>query len=230
MNVRRVNINIDVRQLVDELRGLDVNDIGSWPMFARIGATFLVCLAIVLAGYWFMIRPQIATLNQARVREAQLKREFEQKQHKVANLHAYQVQLATMKRDFGKMLKQLPSKSEVANLLNDISQTRAAAGLTEKLFKPKPEVKKNFYAELPNQIQVTGSYHELATFVSGVAALPRIVTVHDVTISPVEQGKNQKPSGSAKHGRLLRMSATLTTYRYLDGDSNGKTTQQRGRK
>lgn len=225
-----MKLNFDVRQLVDELRGLDVNNIGSWPIAARIGVTSLTCLAIVLAGYWFMIRPKIATLHQARAHEVSLRREFERKQHKVANLHAYEAQLATMKRDFGNMLKQLPSKSEVANLLNDISQTRASAGLTEELFKPEPEIKKNFYAELPNQIRVTGTYHELATFVSGVAALPRIVTVHDVIISPVKRKRGQKPAANDKHERLLRMSATLTTYRYLDSNGQSASLRRKGRK
>jgi len=227
-----MNLHIDLRRIVDELRGLDVNNIGSWPMFARVGATALCCVAIVLAGYWFMIRPRLQTLHQARAREAQLKHEFESKQHRVANLHAYEVQLTKMKHDFGDMLKQLPSKGEVANLLNDISQTRASAGLTEELFKPSPEIKKEFYAELPNQIKVTGTYHELATFVSGVAALPRIVTVRDVTITPVKKngGKNQKSPNGAHPPPTLQMSAILTTYRYLDEDNSARPAQGKGKR
>lgn len=211
-----MRLQFDYRAMMDELRGLDMNNVGSWPLFAQAGACALTCLAIVLAGYWFLVRPQLATLKQARRRELQLKREFARKQHKVANLHAYEKQLREMKQDFGQMLKQLPSKGEVANLLNDISQTRAAAGLSEQLFKPSGEIKRDFYAELPNQIKVMGTYHQLANFVSGVAALPRIVTVHHITIHPVNNtGGRRKAGNGGGHQHVLAMSAVLTTYRYL---------------
>lgn len=200
---------------LDEIRGLDIHDVGSWPLYARVLATVLVCLLVLALGAWFMIKPKIETLHSAQAREVKLKTEFETKQQKVAALDAYKAQLETMRQSFGTMLRQLPSKSEVANLLNDIEQTRVASGLAEELFKPTGEVEKEFYAELPNQIRVVGSYHELGTFVSDVAALSRIVTVENVEIKLADKKDGQ---GSILGGHL-RMDAVLKTYRYLDEDS-----------
>lgn len=203
---------MNIAQTLDQIRGLDFHDLGAWPLYARVSAVVLACLLVLGLGTWVMIRPKIDSLHQAQAHERRLKSEFETKQRKVATLDAYKAQLATMRHSFGAMLRQLPSKSEVANLLNDIAQTRVASGLDEELFKPTGEVKKEFYAELPNQIRVVGTYHELGTFVSGVAALPRIVTIENVKIAPVG-GKSKDGSGR------LRMDAVLKTYRYLDEDS-----------
>ena len=137
-----------------------------------------------------------------------MREQFETKQKKVAALDAYKEQLAEMERSFGAMLRQLPSRTEVANLLNDISQTRVASSLEEELFEPLPEVQKEFYAEIPNKIIVTGDYHQMGQFVSGVAALPRIVTIDEVELRPLGG------QGAAKD--QLRMSALAKTYRYLD--------------
>lgn len=214
---------MNVGEILDEVRGLDINDIGSWPLYARVSAIALVCTLLAGAGYWFMVKPRLETLDRVKVQEQTLRATFEDKQGKVAALDAYRRQLDTMQRSFGAMLQQLPSRSEVANLLNDISRTRAASGLEEELFRPQSEVKKEFYAALPNEIRVVGTYHELGTFVSGVAALSRIVTVENVKIVPLEGDEQQGSDGT-----LLRMDAILKTYRYLEegesgaSDANGK--------
>jgi len=141
--------------------------------------------------------------------EITLKKDFEKKQAKAANLDAYREQLEEMRQSFGAMLRQLPDKTEVASLLVDVSQTGLAAGLEFELFRPQPENKKEFYAELPINIRVLGEYHQFGQFVSGLAALPRIVTVHDVTIEPQKDGKK------------LVMAAIAKTYRYLE-EEKGK--------
>ncbi|MGJ8669372.1 MAG: type 4a pilus biogenesis protein PilO [Oceanococcus sp.] len=194
------------QQILDELQSLDPNNIGAWPTFAYAGACILLFLVITIGSYYYVVTPNLETLALEQRKEPTLKKEFEEKQAKAANLDAYREQLAEMERSFGSMLRQLPSKSEVANLLNDISQTRVAAGLEETLFRPSPEQPRDFYATLPNKIVVTGSYHEMADFVSRVSALPRIVTVNNVQITG-EAGKSD-----------LRMEATINTYRYLSDE------------
>lgn len=196
-----------VNEFLDELRGLDQNNIGSWPQWAYIGAIAIVCVALLGAGTWYLVLPKKDELAQVQKQERELRQEFETKQRKVANLDAYKEQLAEMEKRFGVLLRQLPSQTEVPKLLNDISQTRLASGLEEELFKPRPEIKKDFYAVLPNDLVVTGTYHELGTFVSSVAALSRIVTLEDVSIQPIKGDNND-----------LRMSVIANTYRYLDGE------------
>jgi len=197
---------VNLRQFYEELQALDLRNPGVWPGWAHVGAALLAAVVILGAGTYFLIAPKHQELEQAREQERALRQEFERKQSKVAALDAYKAQLAEMQRSFGDMLKQLPSKSEVANLLNDISQTRIASGLEEELFQPLPEVPKDFYAEIPNKIVVTGDYHQMGQFVSGVAALPRIVTIEDVQIQPAGKGASSE----------LRMTAIAKTYRYLD--------------
>ena len=198
-------MNINLREAFDELQNLDTSNPGGWSDWVYYFFCPLAIVAIIGSGYYFMISPKIDDLHQAQHKEKDLRSEFESKQHKVAALDAYKAQLAKMQHDFGDMLKQLPSKSEVANLLNDISQARVAAGLDEELFQPQAEVTKDFYAIIPNRIVVTGGYHQMGNFVSAVAALPRIVTIDDVDLKPV-----------GKKGGELRMSAEAKTYRYLD--------------
>jgi len=196
-------------EFFDELRALNQHNIGSWPMWAYAGAVVILSALIIGLGTWYVLIPKSEELTQVISQEQTLRDEFERKQKKVANLDAYKQQLAEMQDTFGALLRQLPSQTEVPNLLNDISQTRLASGLEEELFKPRPEIKKDFYAILPNDLVVTGSYHELGNFVSGVAALPRIVTLDNVNITPV----NSKDGGDE-----LRMSVIANTYRYLDED------------
>lgn len=205
-----MNMDIDLNQFLDELRSLDQDNIGSWPLWAYIGAIVIVVAIILGLGTWYMVLPKADELKQTQQKEQSLRAEFERKHEKVANLDAYKQQLAKMQAQFGKLLNQLPSSSEVPKLLNDISHARQASGLKEELFKPQPEIKKDFYAILPNSLQVTGSYHELGTFASKVAALPRIVTLDNVTIQPINA--NGRFSGK------LRMTVTAKTYRYLADD------------
>jgi type IV pilus assembly protein PilO len=157
---------------------------------------------------WTVDRP---VLQKAEADELDLRTQFENKQQRAANLDAYKQQLGEMERSFGAMLRQLPGKTEVPNLLVDISQTGLAAGLSEKLFQPGPEKSNGFYAELPIKIRLVGSYHQFGAFVSGIAALPRIVTLHDIQISPV----SEKSSGNYDN---LTMDVTAKTYRYIEDD------------
>ena len=142
--------------------------------------------------------------------ESELRSAFEAKQRKAANLDAYRQQLEEMRESFGAMLRQLPDKAEVASLLVDVSQTGLAAGLEFELFRPSGEELKDFYGELPIQVQVTGTYHDFGRFISGLAALPRIVTIHDVVIRAKKEAGDGEPSGE------LEMNATVKTYRYID--------------
>ncbi|MDP3856861.1 MAG: type 4a pilus biogenesis protein PilO [Stagnimonas sp.] len=198
---------MNAQDILKELQSLDAQNPGAWPSWARNGAVILVAVVLVMLGLYFVIKPQYEELEQERGKEASLREEFERKQKKVAALDAYKEQLAEMERSFGTMLRQLPSKTEVANLLQDISQTRVASALEEELFEPQAEAPKDFYAEVPNRIVVTGNYHEMGQFISSVAALPRIVTIDEVELKPIGgQGSRSE----------LRMSALAKTYRYLD--------------
>jgi type IV pilus assembly protein PilO len=158
---------------------------------------------------WQNKRPELLRVQEE---ELQLRQTFEQKQKKAANLEAYKEQLREMERSFGAMLRQLPGKTEVPSLLVDISQTGLAAGLEEKLFQPANEVRREFYAELPIKIRLTGSYHELGSFASGIAALPRIVTLHNIEIKPL--GKEGLGVDE------LQLDVTAKTYRYLEDDED----------
>ena len=203
---------MNAQEIFDELQGLDPNNPGAWPSYARISAIVLIIVAIVGGGTWYLVRPKFDDLDRVTQEEARLRTTFEKKQKKIANLDAYKEQLDEMRRSFGAMLRQLPNKTEVANLLNDISQTRVASGLEEELFQPQAQVTKEFYAEIPNKIVVVGTYHEMGGVVSGVAALPRIVTIDNVEIRGI--GSRNGSGGSGE----LRMQAFAKTYRYLDED------------
>lgn len=189
-----------------DLNNLDFNRIGSWPMAGRAVVIALLCAAILGAGYWFDTRTQLETLERATQKEQELRRTFEHRAAQAANLDAYREQMVQMEDSFGAMLRQLPSRTEVAELLVDISQTGLASGLEFRLFRPQQESPKEFYAELPIQISVVGGYHDFGRFVSGVAALPRIVTLHDVNIN----------APTAQSGGKLSMDIVARTYRYLD--------------
>ena len=202
-----------LREYFEVLQNLDWRTPGAWPRWVHISTCVLAGLLIVGAGIYFMIKPDYDTLGQEQGKELSLRQEFERKQQKVAALDAYRAQLAEMQHSFGDMLKQLPSKGEVANLLNDISETRIASSLEQELFQPQSEIAKEFYAELPNKIIVTGTYHQMGQFVSGVAALPRIVVIDEVEIKPA--AAPGKGADAFKSGQL-RLSALAKTYRYLD--------------
>jgi len=196
--------------LLEELKALDPKDVGRWPLVFRAAAIGVLFVALTGAFiYLWPIRTQLPELEAARRDEQDLRQTFDEKQRKAANLDAYKGQLKDMERSFGAMLRQLPGRTEVPNLLVDISQTGLAAALEERLFQPGQEVKKDFYAELPIKIQLTGSYHEFGQFVSGIAALPRIVTLHDIRIMPLDK---EKGAGTDR----LQLELTAKTYRYLD--------------
>ena len=187
-----------------DLNDLDFSNIGKWPTALKIALIIIVCVAVGVAGFFLDIKGQIAKLQRAEREEVTLKQTFENKQAKAVNLAAYKQQLKDIEESFGAMLRQLPSKTEVEGLLVDISQTGLASGIEFELFKPEKERYIDFYAELPIKMKMTGTYHEFGNFVSGVAALPRIVTLHDISIT-----KDPKSD-------RLTMDVTAKTYRYLD--------------
>lgn len=196
--------------VVEELKSLDVNDVGRWPLLFRAAVIFIVFLAVTGLGvYWTIIKDRAPQLQRAQQDEQTLRVTFENKQRKAANYDAYKAQLAQIEQSFGTMLRQLPGETEIPSLIVDISQTGLAAGLQEKLFQPQPENPKDFYAEKPIRIRLSGGYHEIANFVSGIAALPRIVTLHDINVAP------ETPDSFDK----LSIDVTAKTYRYLDEEA-----------
>ena len=197
--------------LIEQFQALDWREPGRWPLGIRvIVASFVFVVASFLFSMVLIYNTQMDEYEQVQTEQDQLWAEFEQKQHQAANFAAYRAQLKDMERSFGAMLRQLPGRTEVPNLLVDISQTGNGAGLEEKLFQPGAELKQDFYAELPIKIRLTGSYHEFGNFVSGIAALPRIVTLHDIQIQP----ELQKTAGTDQ----LVLDLTAKTYRYLEDD------------
>ena len=174
--------------ILEELRALDPREPGRWPLPVLAGAVGVAFLVLSALGiYFFVWSEQRPRLEQFAAEEQKLRSEFREKHAKAVNLEVYKQQLKDIERSFGALLRQLPGKTEVPSLLVDISQTGLAAGLQEKLFQPQPEVKKDFYAELPIKIRLSGSYHQFGEFVSGIEALPRIVTLHDIDIKSDRQ-------------------------------------------
>lgn len=193
---------------LEQLRSLDPNDVGRWPLLFQALAVGLFFAIASAGGFYLLVYDkQMPRLERAQAEERELRKTFEQKQRKAANFDAYKAQLADIERDFGTMLRQLPGRTEIPSLLVDISQTGVGAGLQEELFQPLDEVRKDFYAEKPIKIRLSGSYHNFGRFVSEVAALPRIVTLHDIEIAP-----RNKDAGFDE----LTMNVTAKTYRYLE--------------
>jgi type IV pilus assembly protein PilO len=202
---------------LEQLRNLDANNPGSWPLPVKTAALVLVLIAVVAGAWYFHWEGQMRTIERVRAEEQKLRQEFDTKQRRAANLEAYEAQLEEMRRTFGDMLRQLPSRAEVAELLVDISQTGLASGLEFELFRPQNAVTREFYAELPVAIRVRGDYHQFARFVSGVANLPRIVTLHDIAITGASEGAG----GSGGDTGKLTMTLTAKTYWYLDEEESG---------
>jgi type IV pilus assembly protein PilO len=197
--------------LVDELQSLDMNDIGRWPLVFRVAVIAILFALVVAFGiYWTIIEDRAPQLRNAQNEEQNLRISFENKQRKAANYDAYRAQLRQMEQSFGTMLRQLPGETEIPSLIVDISQTGLAAGLQERLFQPQPEIPRDFYAEKPIRIVLSGGYHEIAKFVSGIAALPRIVTLHDISVSPNSQDSYDE----------LNIEVTAKTYRYLEEEAD----------
>ncbi len=199
----------------DDLNNLELSEIGDWPIAAKAIATLFLCILLGVAWYYMDTEDQLLDLEKVQKQELVLKKDFENKQRKAANLDAYKKQLKEMRQSFNAMLQQLPNKSEVADLLVDVSQTGLAAGLEFELFDPVGEVVKEFYAELPINIKVYGDYHEFGEFISGLAALPRIVTIHDVHIYPQREKGAKKRAKDVPTDKLV-LHAVAKTYRYLD--------------
>ena len=190
---------------LQELNELDFSQAGIWPMPVKLVFILIASILLGISGYYFHLEQRLNDLERIQSEESDLRSSFEIKQSKAANLEKYRQQLEDMKQSFGAMLRQLPNKTEVAELLVDVSQTGLAAGLEFNLFQPASETPLEFYAELPIKLEVEGGYHEFGEFISGLAALPRIVTIHNIKIEP-------KTDTSS----LLKLRATAKTYRYLD--------------
>lgn len=197
---------MDLKELKD-FDVTDLNRLGTAPAPVRFVLAVLVLLLVAGAGYYFHTRAQWEVFEGVKRKEADLRETFATKYHQAANLETYKVQLQEMEGEFGAMLRQLPSQTEIPAVILDISQTGLASGLKILMFKPQPEINKGFYAEKPIEIRVRGGYHQMARFSSGIAALPRIVTLHDINLKP-----------EAKDDQLI-MDVTAKTYRYLSDDT-----------
>jgi type IV pilus assembly protein PilO len=188
---------------LDDINNINLKDLANAPMGAKAAILGVLFVALVFAGYWFVWSGQLDTLNTAKQEEMSLRDTYLSKKRQAVNLDLYKQQLKDIERSFGALLKQLPNKSEMDALLTDINQAGLGRGLQFELFKPGVETVTDFYAALPISVRVTGSYHDVGAFASDIALLPRIVTLHDVDITPDKDGG-------------LAMNATIKTYRYLD--------------
>lgn len=205
--------NLDLSELMDELNSLDFENVGGWPAPIKIGAAVLVLVVVVALGYFLSISDANQALDQQQREESTLLQAYEKKAFEAHNLDQFRKQLAEMEQTFGALLKQLPKDTEVPGLLEDITHTGLGSGLEFENIELRNEIEKEFYAELPINIQVIGDYHGFGSFVSGVASLPRIVTLHDFTVTrPSESNKDLAALG------LLRMDITAKTYRYSSKD------------
>ncbi len=198
--------------IVDEINNIDLNNLGNASNPIKYGFLAIVFIIIIAAGIYFDTTNQLQSLKTVEKKEIELKSEFTVKADQAAKLDLYKEQLAEMQASFQAILRQLPEKTDVESLLVDVSQTGLANGLEIKKFKPSAEEKKGFYAELPISLEVSGTYHDLASFISGVAALPRIVTMHDLKLEQKKRAKDEPVSDK------LQMTATAKTYRYLRED------------
>ena len=200
------------------LRELDINNIGAWPQNAKIGLCVLIVSLIIGLSWWLFVRDKRTELEALQRQETDLRAEFETKQGRAANLEPLKQQLAQMEQQLQQMLRQLPSKTEMPDLIVDISQTALATGIENELFQPGPETKKEFYAEKPIALRMVGTYHQFGAFVSGVASLPRVVimTMHDISLQP--KGAKTDPNAKIGPNSALELAGTVKTYRYLDED------------
>ncbi len=200
------------------LRELDINNIGSWPREAQLGFCGLIVLLLVVLAWFLVVSGKRDELKGLEAQETELRTEFETKQGRAANLEPLKQQLAQMEQQLQQMLRQLPSKTEMPDLIVDISQTALATGIQNDLFQPGPESKQEFYAEKPIMLRMVGSYHQFGAFVSGVASLPRVVimTMHDISLQPKKTKDN--PNARIGANSALELAGTVKTYRYLDED------------
>jgi type IV pilus assembly protein PilO len=198
------------------LRELDFNNIGAWPRNAKIGLCVVIALLIIGLSWWLFVRDKRTQLEALERQETELRDEFQTKQGRAANLEPLKQQLAQMEQQLQQMLRQLPSKTEMPDLIVDISQTALATGINNELFQPGPETPKEFYAEKPIALRMVGTYHQFGAFVSGVASLPRVVimTMHDISLQP--KGAKNDPNARIGPNSALELAGTVKTYRYLD--------------
>ena len=196
------------------LKDLSLNNTAIWPQQYKIAFCVLIAAAIIGMVWYFFITDQRAELATVELEEANLRSDFETKQGRAANLEPLKQQLAQMEQQLQQMLRQLPSKTEMPDLIIDISQTALATGITNELFQPGPETPKEFYAEKPIQLRMVGTYHQFGAFVSGVASLPRVVimTMHNIVLTP----RNATPGAKIGPNSILQLAGTVKTYRYLD--------------
>ncbi len=204
-------------KFLNDIRNLDRNNVGGWPQSVKVFFTVLLFAIVMLIGWYFFVGDQQDTLTTLASKEESLKQEFSTKQAKSVNLEALQQQLDEMQDMLRQLLRQLPSRTEMPELLIDISQTALSAGLETELFQPGPETPKDFYAEKPITLRMTGTYHQFGTFISGVASLPRVVilTLHDVSLTPKAATKDGAPVDG-----VLVLQGTVKTYRYLDDEES----------
>jgi len=202
--------------MLNELRDLDFNDIGSAPLSVRYVLLSLLLAIILAIGYFLLVKNKIEQLERVQKQELTLRADFEYKQQKAANLEAYEAQLAEMQELLETMFRQLPSKTEMDKLLVDISQTALGAGIDVQLFQPNAEALHDFYAERPISVRMLGDYHQFGEFVSGVASLPRVVilTMHDIAL----RRANEQDVGVTKNDGRLILEGTVKTYRYIDDE------------
>lgn len=200
MNLSEINLN-----------DIDLREAGDWPLAGRLVLVALVIATVLGAGYYFFTSDQLQQLETVKSEEQKLRKEFVEKQRVAANLEAFRAQLAEMEETLGEMLRQLPTGTEMPDLLDDVSNTGKQNGLEFELFKPEAEQPKDFYAAKPITIKAKGTYHQFGAFVSGVAALPRIVTLENATLAGVGKGKR-----AANNQEPVEIQATLQTYRYMD--------------
>jgi len=200
------SVQFDVKAILDDFRNLNPKDVGAWPIAPRVAVLLGLFAAILLAGWWFVWNDQLEVLGTRQQDELKLRDEYVAKKTQAVNLDLYTQQLSEIDRSFGALLKQLPNKSEVESLLVEINQSGMGRGLQFELFKPGQEVSKDFYAELPIDVRLTGNYHDFGAFAGDIGNLSRIVTLNNISISANPQ---------AKDGSLV-MDAVTKTFRYLD--------------
>jgi len=205
--------SIDFARLAQDFRGLDPNDPGVWPLAPRIAVFIALLVGTVAAAWWFDWSDQVALLEQREAEEVELREQWTSKKRQAVNLDEYKRQLEETDRQFGALLKQLPNRAEMDSLLSDINQAGLGRGLQFELFKPGSDVVRDFYAEMPINVRILGTYHDLGAFASDVARMPRIVTLNDIAIDGQAQG-------------ALKLEAKAITYRYLDEEELAQQQQQ----
>jgi len=211
MSAKSISLpKVNIQEILDDFRYLNPNDPGAWPLIPKIAVLLGLFLAILVAGWWFVWSDQLTELETKQREEETLRQQYLDKKRQAVNLDLYTQQLAEIDRSFGALLKQLPNKSEIEALLIEVNQAGLGRGLQFELFRPGQEQIKDFYAELPIAVKINGSYHDFGAFAADIAKLPRIVTLNNISITPV------------KEGGILSLDATTKTFRYLDEEEIAK--------